>query len=67
MAADGHVKNFQGLTNFLNIRLFNDFFSKDSAQSPGSGNPIDFFHPLGVALENRSKVKKIVRKYKKRH
>ena len=46
--------------------FFNDFFSKHSAWTSGSGNPIDFFHPLYVALKNRSKVKKKknVRKHK---
>ena len=33
-------------------------FSKYLAQSSASGNPIDSFHPLGVALKNRSKIKK---------
>ena len=31
-------------------------------QSSGSGNPIDSFHPLLVALKNRYKVKNIVAK-----
>ena len=35
-----------------------NFFSKDSAQSYVSGNPIDSFHSLGVVLQNRLKVKK---------
>ena len=30
-------------------------FPKDSAWSSGSGNPIDSFHPLGVALSPKSK------------
>ena len=38
------------------------FFSKDSAQSSGSENPIDFFHHLRVALKNRSKIKNVVAK-----
>ena len=47
----------------FNLTFFNDFFLKDSAWSSASGNPIDSFHPLGVALKNGSKVKKIGRKY----
>ena len=31
---------------------FNDFLSKDLAWSSASGNPLDSFHPLGVALKN---------------
>ena len=58
MVADGYISNFPGLTSFLNI-WFNDFFSKDSAKSLGYGNPIDSFYSLGVALKNRSKVKKL--------
>ena len=44
--------------------FFIEFFWKDSGQSFASENPIDFFHSLGVALKNSSKVKKMVRKYK---
>ena len=51
----------------FSLTFFNDFFSKDSARSSASGNPTDSFHPLGVALKNGSKVKKIGRKYKKRY
>ena len=41
--------------------FFNDFlFSKDSAWSSGSEKPIESFHPVGLALENNSKVKKNV-------
>ena len=47
----------------FNLTFFNDFFLKDSAWSSASANPIDSFHPLGVALKNGSKVKKIGRKY----
>ena len=47
----------------FNLTFFNDFFLKDSAWSSTSGNPIDSFHPLGVALKNGSKFKKIARKY----
>ena len=41
--------------------FFNDFLSKDSVWSSGSGNPIDSINPLGVALKNSSKVKTIVK------
>ena len=44
--------------------FFNDFLKKDSALSPRSGNPIDFFHPLGWHLKIGPKSKKIVRNYK---
>ena len=37
--------------------FFNNFFSKDSALSSASGNPIDSFHSLRATLKNRSKVK----------
>ena len=38
------------------------FFSKYSADSSKSENPIDFFHPLVVAPENKFKVKKMIKK-----
>ena len=44
-----------------------NIFSKDSAQSSASGNPIVSFHPLGVVVKNRSQVIKMVRQYKIRH
>ena len=37
--------------------FFNNFFSKDSALSSASGNPIHSFHSLSATLKNRSKVK----------
>ena len=51
------------------FRLFDfvllNFVSKDLAQSSACGYLVDSFHPLGVALKNRSKFKKMVRKYNK--
>ena len=41
------------------FEFFNEYFSKDLSQSSTSGNPIDSF--------DRSKARKIVRKYKKGH
>ena len=35
------------------------FFSKYSAQSYGSGNPIEYFHPFGVDLKTGRKSKKL--------
>ena len=59
MAGNDHTNNFKDMTGFLNIWFFNDFLSKDSVWSSRSGNPIDCFHPLGVALKNSSKVKNL--------
>ena len=55
MAADGHTENFYGLGSW--VWVFQWFFFQDSPETSASGNPIDSF--------DRSKVRKIVRKYKK--
>ena len=56
VVGNDHTNNFKDLTGFLNIWFFNDFLWKDSVWSSRSANPIDSFHPSGVALKNSSKV-----------
>ena len=59
MAVDGHTKNFQGLASFYNICFFlTNFFLKIQDKILHLEIQLIFFHPLGVALKNRSKVKK---------